>query len=117
VRHSILKRCVCVGRRTLRIVASLQRGEPGPLATLEGHTGADKGAVFSPDGGRILTASDDRTARLCEAFPDPHNLVDVVKAEGPRCLTQEQRQCLFLAPTPPRWCAAAHKWPYDRATP
>jgi WD40 repeat protein len=31
---------------------------------LSGHTGAVNSAVFAPDGGRILTASDDNTARL-----------------------------------------------------
>ena len=84
-----------------------------PLATLQGHTGPVISAVFAPDGGRILTASWTTTARLWEAFPEPQTLVDRVKAEVPRCLTQEQRQRLFLAPTPPRWCAAMHKWPYD----
>ena len=49
--------------------------------------------------------------------PKPQALVDHVKAEVPRCLTPEQRQRLFLAPTPPSWCAAMHKWPYDGATP
>ena len=29
-------------------------------------------------------------------------------------LTPEQRQALFLAPTPPSWCM--QKWPYDAAT-
>jgi hypothetical protein len=73
--------------------------------------------VFAPDGGRILTASKDNTARLWDAFPEPQTLVDRVKAEVPRCLTRAQRQHFFLAPTPPSWCAAMHKWPYDDATP
>jgi WD40 repeat protein len=33
------------------------------LATLEGHTDGVISAVFGPDGGRILTASDDNTAK------------------------------------------------------
>jgi WD40 repeat protein len=77
------------------------------------HTDGVTSAVFAPDGGRILTASSDNTARLWEAFPDPQALVDRVKAEVPRCLTPEQRQRLFLAPEPPRWCTDMHKWPYD----
>jgi WD40 repeat protein len=88
-----------------------------PLATLQRHTGSVSSAVFAPDGGRILTASDDNTARLWEAFPKPQELGDRVKADVPRCLTPEQRQRLFLAPTPPRWCATTRKWPYDAATP
>jgi hypothetical protein len=47
------------------------------------------------------------------AFPDPHALVDRVKHEVPRCLTPDQRERLFLAPEPPRWCIDMHKWPYD----
>ena len=73
--------------------------------------------MFGPDGDRILTASDDNTARLWEAFPMPQALIERVEAEVPRCLTQEQRQRLFLAPTPPRWCATMRKWPYDAPTP
>jgi hypothetical protein len=74
-------------------------------------------AAFAPDGGRIVTASEDSTARLWEAFPEPQTLVDRIKAEVPRCLTPEQRQRLFLAPTPPRWCIDLHKWPYDGTSP
>jgi WD40 repeat protein len=79
---------------------------------LSGHTSPVTRAVFAPDGGRILTASNDMTARLWEAFPDPQVLVDRVKAEVPRCLTRKQREDLFLAPEPPRWCIDMHKWPY-----
>jgi WD40 repeat protein len=38
-----------------------------PLATLQGHTGAVPSAVFSPDSRRIVTASDDHTARVWDA--------------------------------------------------
>ena len=55
------------------------------------------------------------TARLGEAFPDIQTLVDRVKAEVPRCLTREQRERLFLAPEPPRWCIELAKQPYDTA--
>jgi WD40 repeat protein len=72
--------------------------------------------AFAPDGGRILTASWDKTARLWEAFTRTQTLVDRVKVEAPRCLSPEQRRRFFLAPTPPSWCAEMHKWPYDGAT-
>src|SRR5208283_3357480 len=35
--------------------------------TFQGHTGWVRSAVFSPDGRRVLTGSDDETARLWEA--------------------------------------------------
>ena len=37
------------------------------LATLPGHTGFVVSAVFSPDGQRIVTASQDQTARVWNA--------------------------------------------------
>jgi WD40 repeat protein len=37
------------------------------LVALRGHSGKGNSAVFSPDGGRVLTASDDRTARVWDA--------------------------------------------------
>ncbi len=63
-----------------------------------------------------VTASDDHTARMWDAFPIVQQLIDRMKAEVPRCLTAEQRGRLFLAPEPPRWCITMQKWPYDPAT-
>jgi WD40 repeat protein len=45
----------------------LRRLTRGGLFTLYGHTGAVLGVGFSPDGNRIITGSEDRTARIWDA--------------------------------------------------
>ena len=48
------------------LAAALLASAPDPLAVLE-HDGAVVAASFSPDGSRIVTASDDKTARVWDA--------------------------------------------------
>ncbi len=50
-----------------RRAAESTRAEYRRVATLRGHTNQVNGAVWSPDGSRILTISDDMTARLWRA--------------------------------------------------
>jgi hypothetical protein len=71
--------------------------------------------VFRPDGERILTASDDATARIWRVFPTAQALVDRSKIMVPRCLTREQRGNAFLDPQPPAWCNEQKKWPDQAA--
>jgi hypothetical protein len=67
-------------------------------------------------GAFIITASNDETARVWPAYPDPQELVNVVKERVTRCLTPKQREVLFLSPEPPSWCKTTGKWPYMPAT-
>jgi len=83
-------------------------GEP-----LEGHCGTVTSAAFSLDGKRIVTTSEDKTARIWDVFPDTQSLVSAAKARVPRCLTPAQRKAFFLPPEPPDWCIGMEKWPYD----
>ena len=51
-------------------IARLWEAEGGkPLVTFQGHTGSVNSAVFGPDGRRVLTAPNDKAARLWETSP------------------------------------------------
>jgi len=70
-------------------------------------------AAFSPDGKRMVTASDDKTARVWKIFANTQELVSHAKAAVLRCLTPAQRKAFFLPPEPPLWCIEPGKWPYN----
>jgi hypothetical protein len=72
-------------------------------------------AAFSADGERLVTASEDRTARIWPVFPTTQALVDYARNMVPRCLTRDQRQQAFLEPEPAAWCIAEKKWTNDVA--
>jgi hypothetical protein len=83
------------------------------LAQLKGHEGSVRSVAVTPDGTSIISASTDSTARIWRLFPTGQALVDRAKTLVPRCLTPAQRQLVYLAPTPPRWCVTLAKCPYD----
>lgn len=79
------------------------------LAVLKRHTATVRSVAVTPDGARIVTGSDDKTARLWELFPSGQALIEEVKTRAPRCLTPAERQRYHLAPMPPGWCGAMEK--------
>jgi hypothetical protein len=65
------------------------------------------------DGRRIVTASEDKTARIWDIPADTQALVSQAKADIPRCLPPAQRKDFFLPSEPPQWCVEMEKWPYN----
>ena len=85
------------------------------FAALEGHAGSVWSAAFSPDGGSVVTGAADNTARIWRVSPTPQALVDRAKEVAPRCLTQRERENVFIDREPPAWCIEKEKWPYHTA--
>jgi tetratricopeptide (TPR) repeat protein len=69
-----------------------------------------------PDGAHVVSGAADKTARIWTLLPSGQPLVEEVKHVAPRCLTPEQRRQFHLSPTPPDWCEADQKWPFDAVT-
>jgi WD40 repeat protein len=82
------------------------------LAELSGR-GRVKSVAVTADNTRIITGSDDNTARVWNIFPSGQNLVDEAKRKVPRCLSPDQREAHHLARAAPIWCENMCKWSYD----
>lgn len=71
----------------------MERGAPGDLTVLRGHTGPVWRAVFSPDGQRVVTAHDDGTVRVwrCEVCGPIKDVLNFGNQHITRQLTVEER--------------------------
>ncbi len=56
-----------------------------------------RSAAFSPDGRRVVTASNDKTAIVWETYPDISEMSALVVARLSRCLSIGQRERFGLA--------------------
>ena len=50
------------------------------LAVLQGHKDPVRSAAFSPDGAKVVTASDDGTARIWQVFRNLWELIETAQA-------------------------------------
>lgn len=66
------------------------------IAVLRGHTTRVRFADFSADRTRVVTTSDDRTARVWDLYPSTQALIDEGRRLVPRDLTPDQRRMFFL---------------------
>ncbi|WP_071777278.1 WD40 repeat domain-containing protein [Coleofasciculus chthonoplastes] len=87
------------------------------LTELKGHQGTVNSANFSPDGQRIVTASDDKTARVWRT-----DGLDSLLAQGCDWLNQhlifnpQDLETLAVCQTPANKTAAAQFWVYQGET-
>jgi WD40 repeat protein len=83
---------------------------------LDGHSGRVNSAEWRPGradvSSAVVTASADGTARLWSVSPSTDRLVQSMKEQALRCLTQAQRNAYFLPKAPPSWCVEHRLWPY-----
>ncbi len=89
-----------------------------------GHAGAVRAVAATADGLRIVTGSDDSTARVWNAGDiaplklsfktrdDLRTAIANAKALVPRCLTISERMANLVSPQPPAWCIETDKFPY-----
>jgi WD40 repeat protein len=88
------KRVVTLSHTEARLWEIATREE---VARLESPQPEIRSVAFSPDGRRIITASD--IVRVWPAFLKTQDLVDYAREVMPRALTAEQREQYFLDPS------------------
>jgi hypothetical protein len=77
------------------------RGERPSFIVIGGHQDIVSSASLSANGTHVVTASDDKTARVWRAFPDVIELIGIVQAGLSRRLSQAQRDAYGLATAQP----------------
>ena len=72
------------------------------LTVLQGHTSGVTSAAFSPDGARVVTVSNDNTARLWEVWPLlTADTVAYAEISALRALSREKKESLYLTEADP----------------
>jgi WD40 repeat protein len=75
------------------------------------YVSAPLGSLVASTDGSVMKSG----TRLWRMPWSTQTYVELVQQMLPRCLTQHERQRIYLDPAPPAWCIEMEKWPYDTA--
>lgn len=71
-------------------------------------------AAFTGGGSQVTCINSQGQLLSWSTSDDVRTHIERAKEIAPRCLTVAEREEAFLSPSPPDWCLAQRKWPYNR---